>query len=128
MSITDRAPSIMEWMAKQMAAIQPSDDTRMVVVEYMAQINPRPRGSICKGSATDDVLRFLRDLDTTTHGAWVRRSDIVAAVRRSERSVDGALAFLRREGIVSCVADTHRRIDGLWRLYRVRPDSGGDNL
>jgi len=60
-----------------------------------ARFNPRPVGQIRPGSATADVLAYLRLVKL-----FQRKDTIVRATGRTARAVDWALIFLRREGLV----------------------------
>lgn len=91
------------WVAEQIQATkQPEPE--------VSRFNPRPRGVVRPGSATDCVLAFLR----AHPGRFFRYHEILARVGRSKVAVDWALAFLRDQGLVQRVPDPARNS----RYYR----------
>lgn len=116
----------MLWMAQQLAAASASG----AADRRKRAPNPRPRGVMRDDGTSRLVREYLLEVEVQNGRAWVRRCEIVAAVDRSEKSVDAALRFLLRDGLIQCERDEARRSDGLWRIYRAADQSngGGDNL
>lgn len=82
------------------------------------RFNPKPRGVVQHGSATDAVLRFL----TERSGVFFTHAQIVAHTSRTVKAVDWALIFLRDQGLIEAVPDAQR--NPRYRRYRApRKDS-----
>lgn len=80
-----------------------------------AHFNPRPPGVIRDGSATEEVLLFLRSYPDRhyTAGALMKLTD------RSHAAVSWALIYLRQQGLVETCPDDYRRTG--WLKYRASP-------
>jgi len=84
--------------------------------EKVARFNPRPAGVIREGSASDAVLKFLRE-----SGGFKTEAQILWAVRRTHSSVSWSLLFLVRNNLVESRPDSLR--SSRYKKYRaVRPE------
>lgn len=96
------------WMAMQLAQMAARNK------EPEAQrFNPRPPGVIQPGSATEDVLVFLRSWPAKFH----TRAAIIIGTGRTQKSVDWALLFLRSQKIIECAHGDGR--NSLYLRYRI---------
>lgn len=78
------------------------------------RFNPRPPGVIVEGSASDDVLKFMRSslgMKTEAQIRW--------ATKRSHSAVSWALMYLTRRGLIESRLDPAR--NSRYRKYRLKP-------
>ena len=84
------------------------------VPEAPDRFNPRPPGAIIEGSASDDVLKFMRSspgMKTEAQMRW--------ATKRSHSAISWALLYLARQGLIESRLDPLR--NSRYRKYRLKP-------
>lgn len=91
----------MEWIAAQIIAA--SDRTR-VLIDHAPRFNPKPRGVIREGSATEAVLVFMRGSQRITHTF----QQLQAATGRTHKALCWALIYLRELGYIEATSDASR--------------------
>lgn len=91
----------MEWIAAQILAA--SDRTR-VLVDRAPRFNPKPRGVIRDGSATEAVLVFMRGSARVTHTF----QQLLASTGRTHKALCWALIYLRELGYIEATSDASR--------------------
>lgn len=78
------------------------------------RFNPRPPGVIREGSASDAVLKFMRESPGMKSEAAIRW-----ATGRSHSAVSWALMYLARQGLIESRLDPVR--NSRYRKYRLKP-------
>lgn len=96
---------------RKLCAQPPVGDRWMGLVHALAtqvapsavpRFNPRPKGVVRPGSASDAVLANLRSRPSSV---WVNRQQLIRATKRSQKSVDWALIFLRAAHQIETMGD-----------------------
>lgn len=92
-------------LVRQLENAQPAERPRQ-------RFNPRPAGVIREGSATDAVLKYLRESP-----GFRTHAQIAWATGRSRSQITWGLIYLRRLKLIDEVADTTR--NSKYLRYRV---------
>jgi DNA-binding transcriptional ArsR family regulator len=80
----------------------------------VARFNPRPAGVIREGSASDAILKCLRET-----GGFKTEAQILLKTGRSHSAVSWSLLYLQRLGLVEAMPETHR--NSRYQRYRATP-------
>lgn len=89
------------WVAQQIRTIREASDA---LPPSLIRFNPRPAGVIRDGSATEEVLRFLRH----NPKRFYCHHEIQSGTSRTKVSIDWALIYLRQQALIECVSDSYR--------------------
>jgi hypothetical protein len=99
--MTDRTPQ--DWAAHfSQLKSRPGPDAGLKLT--LPRFNPRPAGVIQPGSASEVVLKMLRD----NPGRWFTHAEIVRATGRTQKGVDWALLYLKARSLISTTSDDGR--------------------
>lgn len=90
----------LDWVAKQIATARSASSLDLSVPRY----NPRPKGVIRPGSATDVVLEFFKKRP----GRYFSRSQILYFTGQTDKAVGWALSYLEGIGHITSHPDTTR--------------------